>query len=112
MDASNEQPAARADLPLADDVAEIHREVQVAVNEVKAAKAVLAEKEARLDSVYATVGTISTQAREFIDAYRNPAVADPPPLVPEVPPSVVTVETPAENEGAAPADGAAGTTGK
>lgn len=111
MDASNEQPVNR-DLPLADDIAEIHREVQVAVNDVKAAKAVLAEKEARLDEVATAVGGISSAARDFIDAFRNPAVADPPPLVADVPEPVVTVETPAAGEGAASADGAGETTGK
>lgn len=100
------------DLPLADDIAEIHREVQVAVNDVKAAKAVLAEKEARLDQVAAAVGGISTAAADFIAAFRNPAVADPPPLVENVPEPVVAVETPATNEGEAPADGAIGSQGE
>ncbi len=97
----------REDLSLADDIAEVHREIQVRVNNVKAAEAALAAANASLDDAAAQVGKLSPEAAAYIADFRNPATPDPTPIVPEVPPSVVTVETPAENAGAEPADGAA-----
>lgn len=99
--------AARADLPLSEDIAEIHREVQVAVNEVKAARDVLAAKEARLDEVAAQVGSVSSSAAAYIADFRNPQTPEPAPIAPAVPAPVVTVETPPAAEGEAPAGGAA-----
>ncbi len=102
----------RADLPLEEDIAEIHREVQVAVNEVKAAQDVLAAKNARLDEVLGAVSGVSPSAAAYITDFRNPATAEPAPIAPDVPAPVVTVETPPTGEGTVTADGAAETTGE
>lgn len=102
----------REDLPLEDDIAEVHREVQVAVNDVKAAEVLLAEKNARLDAVLKAVEGVSPVAAAFIADFRNPATDAPAPLVADVPERVFVPETSAEGEGAAEADGAAEATGE
>ncbi len=88
----------REDLPLADDIAEILREVQVAVNDVKQAEANLAARNARLDVVLAAVSGVSPAAVAYINDFRGPAT--PPPA------DLIAPPVNAVNEGGDAADGA------
>ena len=104
---STDDTTQRADLSLAEDIAEVHREVQVRANNVKAATQALADANASLDEAAVLVATISPTAAAYIADFRNPATPEPPPIVPEVPPSVVTVEPAPVNAGGDDAGGAA-----
>ena len=86
------------DLPLSDDVAELNREAQKAVDREIAARV---ELQASIDNRIATRKSIadgSKAATDFIDAYVNPAVPNPPPVAPDVavpaPPETPTSGTP------------------
>jgi hypothetical protein len=103
----NDVSQAREDLSLKDDIAEVHREIQVRVNRVKAARQALAEADADLDDAATQVAGLSPEAAAYIAEFRNPATPEPTPLAPDVPPAVVTV-----GEGEAAAGGATEATGK
>lgn len=90
------------DLPLDEDVAELNREAQRAVDRVIAARAELAASIENINAVRAKIADGSNAAVAFIDAYMNPTVPNPPePVAPDVaapppaeePPVYTTVDT-------------------
>lgn len=82
------------DLPLGDDVAELRREAQKAVDREVAARAELAAAIENRQNVRAMIAGGSAEAVAFIDAYVNPAVPNPEPVAPEVAAPPPAVEPP------------------
>lgn len=79
------------DAPLSDDVAELNREAQRAVDRVIAARVELDAAIANVNETRTKIADGSAAAVAFIDNYMNPTVPNPPPVAPEV-----AAEPPAE----------------
>jgi len=82
------------DLSLDEDVAELNREAQKAVDREVAARAELAAAIENRVAVRAKIAGGSADAVAFIDNYVNPVVAAPPPIAPEVAAPAPAVEPP------------------
>lgn len=72
------------DKPLRDDVAELNREAQKAVDRVIAARVELAAALENINTVRGLIEDGSAAAVLFIDNYMNPAVPNPAPIAPDV----------------------------
>lgn len=82
------------DRPLDEDVAELEREAQKAVDREIAARAELDAAIKNRVSVYEKIGAGADRARAFIDAYVNPAQPNPEPVAPDVAAPAPAVEPP------------------
>lgn len=71
------------DKPLDEDIAELNREGQKAVDRNIRARQELADSEAELDAFLAKVASGSQAALDYVKAYRNPAEPTPEPIAPE-----------------------------
>ena len=79
------------DVPLSEDVVELNREAQRAVDRVIAARVELAAAIENVNDVRVKIAEGSASAVAFIDNYMNPTVPNPPPVAPDV-----AAEPPAE----------------
>lgn len=79
------------DVPLSEDVVELNREAQRAVDRVIAARVELAAAIENVNDVRAKIAEGSASAVAFIDNYMNPTVPNPAPVAPDV-----AAEPPAE----------------
>lgn len=81
------------DLPLNEDLVELHAEAQKRVDRVVAARVELGAAMQDLAAGREEIFTASAKAVKFIDDYLNPVVVNPEPIAPEV-----AIELPAEVE--------------
>jgi hypothetical protein len=94
------------DVPLAEDLVELHEEAQKRVDRVVLARIELAAALADLVAGREEIFAESAKAVKFIDDYLNPVVPNPEPIAPEVaielPPEVeIPVFTTVDDEGLA-----------
>lgn len=82
------------DRPVGDDVAELNREAQKAVDRVIAARVELAAAIDNINSVRQQIADGSAAATAFIDNYMSPSLPNPPPVAPEVAAPPPAVEPP------------------
>lgn len=99
------------DLPLEQDIAEIEREAQLAVDGEIKARAALEQAIARRVDVYNKIGEGAARAKAFIDAYVNPAQPNPEPIAPDVAEPAPATEPPVYTDVSTPGADVVDTTG-